>query len=337
MGAASAGASFFGAKGKMAMAHMLVTGAAGFIGSTLAERLAHSGHTVTGIDSFAPYYARSIKERNLATLRQAPGFTLVEGDLNNADLDALLDGVEVVFHQAAQAGVLASWGASFQSYVASNISAMQRLLEAVKRHPVRRFVYASSSSVYGNTRDLPARESGQTAPVSPYGMTKLAGEHLCHIYATNFAVPAVSLRYFTVYGPRQRPDMAIHKFIRAALTGQPITVYGDGSQTRDFTYVADIVDANIAAATRDLAPGSVYNLGGGSRITVLELIGVIERVTGRALAVRHVERQAGDAEHTAADLTLAASDLGFAPKVGHEAGIAAEAAWLENGLRDGWV
>lgn len=316
----------------------LVTGVAGFVGSTLAERLLADGHAVVGIDNFTPYYGRAIKEHNLATLRAQPGFTFMDGDLNALDLRATLDGVEVVFHQAAQAGVLASWGETFQTYIDSNIRAMQRLLEAARDQPaLQRFVYASSSSVYGNTRDLPARETGMTAPVSPYGVTKLAGEHLCHLYATNFGVPTVSLRYFTVYGPRQRPDMAIHKFIRATLTDQPITVYGDGSQTRDFTYITDIVAANLAAATRDLAPGSVYNTGGGSRISVAELIDLIQELAGNRTQLNHIAKQAGDAKHTAADLTAARRDLGFAPQVGHRDGISAEIAWMRAGLAEGWL
>ena len=188
---------------------VLVTGVAGFIGSTLAERLIHDGHEVVGVDAFTPYYSRAIKAHNLLALRDERAFRFIDGDLNTIDLVALLDGVEVVYHQAAQAGVLASWGDTFQTYVDANIRAMQRLLEAARVVKLRRFVYASSSSVYGNTTDLPAREASVPAPVSPYGMTKLAGEHLCHIYATNFGIPTVSLRYFTVYGPRQRPDMGI--------------------------------------------------------------------------------------------------------------------------------
>jgi nucleoside-diphosphate-sugar epimerase len=318
--------------------HTLVTGVAGFIGSSLAERLVAEGHEVVGVDCFTPYYARSLKEHNLLELRERPNFTFIEGDLNALDLRGLLDGVAVVFHQAAQAGVLASWGASFQTYVDANIRATQHLLEAARDLPdLARLVYASSSSVYGNTPDLPARETGLPAPVSPYGVTKLAGEHLCNLYAANFGVPTVSLRYFTVYGPRQRPDMGIHKFIRAALTGAPITIYGDGTQTRDFTYINDIVEANLAAATRPLVPGGVYNTGGGSRITVNDLVALIQELAGSRTEVRYIERQAGDAEHTAADLTAARRDLDFAPQVGHRAGLAAQIAWQRAGLAEGWL
>jgi UDP-glucose 4-epimerase len=316
---------------------MVVTGVAGFVGSTLAERLIADGHDVVGIDNFTPYYKRSIKEHNLIKLLDESRFTFIEGDLNTIELDNVLLDTAVVFHQAAQAGVLASWGDSFQTYVDSNIRAMQRLLETAKHYPLQRFVYASSSSVYGNTLDLPAREAGLPAPVSPYGVTKLAGEHLCNLYAANFGVPAVSLRYFTVYGPRQRPDMGIHKFIRATLTGQPITIYGDGTQTRDFTYITDIVAANLQAAQRDLAPGSVYNTGGGSRISVNELVDLIQAIVGQAVELRFIDKQAGDAEHTAADLARAHAELGFAPQVGHREGITNEAAWLDDGLRQGWL
>ncbi len=316
----------------------MVTGVAGFVGSTLAERLIADGHEVLGIDSFLPYYPRAIKERNLLALRDQPRFTFIEGDLNALDLRGLLASVEVVFHQAAQAGVLASWGDTFGTYVDSNIRAMQRLLEAARDQPaLRRFVYASSSSIYGDTPDLPARETGLPAPVSPYGVTKLAGEHLCHLYATNFGVPAVSLRYFTVYGPRQRPDMGIHRFIRATLTGQPITIYGDGSQTRDFTFITDIVAANLATAARPLALGSVYNTGGGSRISVTDLVDLIQEIAGQRTSIEHIAKQAGDAEHTAADLTAARRDLGFAPQVGHREGLAAQIAWQRAGLAEGWL
>ena len=316
----------------------MVTGVAGFVGSTLAERLLAEGHEVLGIDSFLPYYPRAIKEHNLLGLRDQPRFTFSEGDLNALDLRDLLGGIEVVFHQAAQAGVLASWGATFGAYVDSNIRAMQRLLEAARdQATLRRFVYASSSSVYGNTPDLPARETGLPMPVSPYGVTKLAGEHLCHLYATNFGIPTVSLRYFTVYGPRQRPDMGIHKFIRATLTGQPITIYGDGSQTRDFTYISDIVAANLAAAERSLAPGSIYNTGGGARISVNDLVTLIGELAGQPPQTQHIAKQAGDAEHTAADLSAARRDLGFVPQVGHREGIAAQIAWLRTGLAEGWL
>ena len=228
----------------------LVTGAAGFIGSTLSAALVDRGIDVIGVDCFTDYYSREVKEDNLARLRQHPKFTFVEAALQTADLESLLDGVTVVYHLAAQAGVRKSWGDDFRIYTTNNVDATQRLLEAVKDRPLSRFVYASSSSVYGDIAAIPMREDVRLQPVSPYGVTKLAAEHLCHLYHVNFGVPAVSLRYFTVYGPRQRPDMGFHRFIRAALTGGAITLFGDGQQTRDFTYVGDAVAATMAAGDR---------------------------------------------------------------------------------------
>jgi nucleoside-diphosphate-sugar epimerase len=278
---------------RVIMSKILITGVAGFIGSSLADRMIAMGHEVVGIDNFLPYYPRSFKERNLKQSLQNAHFSLIEEDLNTVDLGKLLDGVNIIFHQAAQAGVLASWGDSFQIYVDSNIRATQRLLEFLRTYPVDRFVYASSSSVYGNTTDLPAQETGRPAPVSPYGVTKLAAENLCYLYATNFGIPTVSLRYFTVYGPRQRPDMGIHKFIRAILTEQPITIYGDGTQSRDFTYIDDIIDANVEAATRPLSPGKIYNIGGGSCISVNELVALLQEISGKKASIQYTDKQAG--------------------------------------------
>ncbi|MDZ7885521.1 MAG: NAD-dependent epimerase/dehydratase family protein [Mycobacterium sp.] len=230
----------------------LVTGVAGFIGSTLAERLVSSGQKVIGIDSFSDYYDRETKELNLARLSTAGEFTLLEADLNTVDLSALLADVEVIYHQAGQPGVRKSWGADFVRYVEANISATQRLLESSRNSAPKltRFVYASSSSVYGDAENYPTRESDCPQPRSPYGVTKLAAEHLVSLYAANFGLPAVSLRYFTVYGPRQRPDMAFNRFISGALSGSRLTVHGDGKQIREFTYVDDIVEANVRAGVR---------------------------------------------------------------------------------------
>ena len=239
----------------------LVTGAAGFIGSTLAERLVADGVDVVGVDSFTDYYPRPMKERNLAGLLAGRGFRFVESRIQDVDLAALLADRTHVFHLAAQAGVRKSWGRDFAIYTENNIEATQVLLEAATKAPgLERFVYASSSSVYGDNTPMPFREDAMTQPVSPYGVSKLAAEQLCYLYYANFRVPTVSLRYFTVYGPRQRPDMGFHRFLRATILGEPITVYGDGEQTRDFTFVRDIVAANIAAAVKGV-PGRVYNIG----------------------------------------------------------------------------
>jgi len=310
----------------------LVTGAAGFIGSHLSALLTSQGADVVGLDCFTDYYGRDQKEANLATVASSPRFRFVEGALQSVDLAALLDGVTHVFHLAAQAGVRRSWGAEFSVYTSHNIEATQRLLEAVKGRPISRVVYASSSSVYGDLAAIPMREESPLHPVSPYGVTKLAAEHLCYLYYVNYGVPTVSLRYFTVYGPRQRPDMAFHRFIRAALTDQPITLYGDGEQTRDFTFVADAAAATAAAGDRG-RPGAVYNIGGGSRVTVNSVLDRLARIAGRTLDVRREDPQKGDMRDTFADTTRAREDLDFRPSHSLDAGLTAEYEWLAGWLR----
>jgi nucleoside-diphosphate-sugar epimerase len=305
----------------------LITGSAGFIGSTLADQLLADGADVIGLDCFTDYYPRPIKERNLSAALGHPRFTFVEARLQDADLASLVADCTHVFHLAAQAGVRKSWGRDFAVYTVNNIEATQLLLEACVGAKVERLVYASSSSVYGDAVAMPMREDALPQPLSPYGVTKLAAEQLCHLYFINYGVPAVSLRYFTVYGPRQRPDMAFHRFLRATLRGEPITVYGDGEQTRDFTFVADAVSATIAAATRGI-PGRVYNIGGGSRVSVNEMLDIIGRVAGRRPLITVDSAQKGDMRHTYADTSLARRDLEFAPAVGLEEGLAAEQRWL---------
>ena len=309
----------------------LVTGAAGFIGSTLSAALVRAGAEVTGLDCFTDYYGRDIKTGNLAPLLGQPTFHFVEAALQTAPLDGLLDGVTHVFHLAAQAGVRGSWGTQFATYTSHNVDATQRLLEAVKGRALTRLVYASSSSVYGDAVPVPMREDARLQPLSPYGVTKLAAEHLCHLYQVNHGVPTVSLRYFTVYGPRQRPDMGFHRFIRAALRGDPLTLYGDGEQTRDFTFVDDAVAATMAAGDRG-RPGSVYNIGGGSRVTINHVLDLIAKLTGRSLDVRHQPAEKGDMRDTWADTSLARADLGFQPSQTLEAGLAAECEWLAREL-----
>lgn len=312
----------------------MVTGCAGFIGSHLAEALISQGHHVVGIDCFVDYYPRDTKLANLAAMRSSPLFTFVEADLLQCDLHGLLDGVDCVFHQAAQAGVRASWGQNFSIYTQNNILATQRLLEVAKEHPLRRFVYASSSSVYGDAPELPVTEDALPRPVSPYGVSKLAAEHLCRLYWVNYGVPTVSLRYFTVYGPRQRPDMGFHKFIRALLTGEEITVYGNGEQTRDFTYISDAVAANLACLEADVA-GQVFNIGGGSRTSVNRVLSILESISGRKAIVRRVESQKGDVRDTYADTSRAREMLGFRPSVSLEEGLRMELEWLSGVLGAG--
>jgi UDP-glucose 4-epimerase len=304
----------------------LVTGAAGFIGSHLSDRLVAAGIPVVGLDSFTDYYARAEKEDHLRQLR-APGFTLVEAAIADADLPALLEGVTHVFHLAAQAGVRKSWGTDFRVYTENNVDATQILLEACVGRPIERFVYASSSAVYGDDVPMPMREDARPQPVSPYGVTKLAAEQLCHLYHRNHSVPTVSVRYFTVYGPRQRPDMAFRRFLHAAAKDEPVTQYGDGRQTRDFTFVADAVTATVAAATRG-KPGAVYNIGGGSRVELIEVFELVRRLTGRPLRIERLEAQRGDMRDTYADASRARADLAFAPTVTLEQGLRAEYEWM---------
>jgi UDP-glucose 4-epimerase len=309
------------------MMKALVTGVAGFIGSTVAERLVSEGAEVVGIDCFTDYYPRPMKERNLAGLVAHPGFRMVESRIQDADLPGLLADRTHVFHLAAQAGVRKSWGRDFSVYTENNIEATQMLLEACVRSTLAKVVYASSSSVYGDDVAMPMKEDALPQPVSPYGVSKLAAEQLCYLYHANYGVPTVSLRYFTVYGPRQRPDMGFYKFLRAAILHEPITVYGDGEQTRDFTFVHDVAAATIAAAARGI-PGRVYNIGGGSRVTINQVLEMIGRVSGRRPLINVDPAQKGDMRHTFADTSRARRDLGFDPKTGLEEGLAAEYSWL---------
>ena len=306
----------------------VVTGVAGFIGSHLAESLLGDGHEVTGIDAFVDYYPRAVKEKNLRRARDHARFRLLEGEVQALRLSEILDGADQVFHLAAQAGVRASWGRDFALYTEHNVLATQRLLEAAVSAGRPRLVYASSSSVYGDSRVLPLREDAACHPLSPYGVTKLAAEHLGRLYHLSHGLPVVSLRYFTAYGPRQRPDMAFHRFLGAARAGQAVRVFGDGEQTRDFTYVADVVSATRAAADAGRA-GCVYNVGGGERVTVNEVLRLIETVTGRRLPVAREEAQKGDMRDTFADTEAARRDLAFRSTVPLREGLAREWAWLQ--------
>ncbi|MGD9124552.1 MAG: NAD-dependent epimerase/dehydratase family protein, partial [Desulfarculaceae bacterium] len=283
---------------------------------------------VRGIDCFTDYYPRPLKEKNLEIARQHQAFTFIEEDIAEVDLKALLDGVEVVIHLAAQAGVRRSWGANFQVYTHNNIISTQALLEAGKGLDLKKFVYASSSSVYGDTPDLPMREAGACWPVSPYGVTKLAAEHLCSLYRKNFGLNTVSLRYFTVYGPRQRPDMAFHRFIRAILEGGEIRLFGDGGQSRDFTFVSDVVQATVDAALTPETVSGVFNIGGGARVTINQVIAIMEEILGRKAEIRRLEVAKGDVRNTEADNTRAREFLGFHPGYELKQGLAAEADWV---------
>ena len=312
---------------------MLVTGCAGFVGSHLAERLVADGATVTGLDSFSDYYERDLKERNVAALRDLPGFELVEDDLALADLEPRLEGVDTVFHFAAQPGVRGSWGPQFELYTRNNVIATQRLLEGAVAAGVRRVVLASSSSVYGDAAAHPTPEDAVPQPISPYGVTKVAAEHLAQLYRSRFGLESVVLRLFTVYGPRQRPDMAFARFARALERGEPLVVYGDGEQSRDFTYVADAVDAAVLAATAEGAEG-VYNVGGGSVCRLREAIALLAEAAEQPARVEHREAAPGDVRDTSADTSRARGELGFAPRVGLAEGLRRQLEWVRDGGPD---
>lgn len=303
----------------------LVTGAAGFIGSHIVERLATSGWDVVGVDNLTPYYDVSQKRANLAEVHTRSGVAIDQVDLLTADLKVLLEGIDVVFHQAGQPGVRASWD-DFGSYTDQNVMATQRLLAAAPAS-LARFVFASSSSVYGNAMSYPTHEQMLPRPQSPYGVTKLAAEHLCGVYARTMGVPTVSLRYFTVFGPRQRPDMAMHRLIRAALVGTPFPLYGSGEQVRDFTYVADVAEANIRAATADVAPGTVMNIAGGGATTLLEVISTIESLAGTPIDLERRGNQAGDVDRTGGSTEAARAALDWEPSVSLPEGLAQQIEW----------
>jgi len=307
-----------------------VTGAAGFIGSHLCERLLSDGHDVVGIDSFTDHYERSRKESNLMTSRSNSRFTFHELDLvtGDAELRRVLAGVKVVFHLAGQPAVRPSWGAHFDRYVRDNIVATQRLLEIFRDMPIDRLVYGGSSSVYGDAEMFPTKESALPRPLSPYGVTKLGAEHLTHVYMRNFGVPAVSLRYFTVYGPRQRPDMAFSRFMDALTKGQEIEVYGDGEQTREFTFVSDAVDGTVKAAGADVVD-QVFNLGGGSRVTVNHVLSTLEEISGKAVRRRYMPALPGDPKHTGASINLARERLGWEPRVSLRDGMSQQWRWFQ--------
>jgi len=306
----------------------LVTGTAGFIGSHLALRLLKDNHKVTGIDSFTDYYPRWFKEKNLEPLIAHKNFSFMEEDVTRIDLKSLLKDKDYIFHLSAQAGVRASWGESFSIYTHNNIEATQKLLEAARNTPVQKFIYASSSSVYGSCPDLPWQETSPLYPYSPYGVSKLAAEHLCSLYNRNFGVPTVSLRFFTVFGPGQRPDMAFHRFLKAIAENKPIPVFGDGKQTRDFTYIDDIIQANISTMSHG-RPGEIYNIGGGNRKKLADLFPVFENITEKTVKVFWQDSQKGDVPHTAASIQKAEKDLLYSPKTALEDGLSEEWKWLK--------
>jgi UDP-glucuronate 4-epimerase len=306
----------------------LVTGCAGFIGSHLTESLLEDGFDVIGVDCFNANYGRREKLRNLERARSWDNFDFVPIDLARGDLHEFVSNCEVVYHLAAEPGVRSSWGARFETYMRNNVLATQHLLDAARAFPEKRFVYSSSSSIYGQAETFPTPEGVTPKPMSPYGVTKLTAEHLCATYHANYGVNAVMLRYFSVYGPRQRPDMAFNIFCRAVLTREPVTVFGDGTQTRDFTFVSDVVAATRQAASVAGIAGNVYNIGGGAQISVNEGIALIEEFAGRPLEVSRGRKGHGDVRNTCADSALAQRDLGLDGTVPFAEGLRQEFEWM---------
>lgn len=301
------------------MSRYLVTGCAGFIGSQLTERLLADGHDVLGVDAFTRYYERELKEANLAVSLDHDKFDFLELDVAELVPDELIGPCAGVFHLAAQPGVRGSWGSSFDVYDRDNILATQRVFEAAVRRGIR-VVFASSSSVYGDAERYPTREDVATQPRSPYGVTKLCCEHLAQAYARAFGLDFVALRYFTVYGPRQRPDMACGKVLRALVNDGAFSIFGTGEQSRDVTFVRDAVAATTAAM-RQAPPSAVYNVGGGTETSLRDLIRLAEDLAGRKLDVRFEPEAPGDVQRTSADTMRIRNELGWRPEVSLKQGL----------------
>lgn len=308
---------------------ILVTGAAGFIGSHLCEKLLTNNHQVVGVDSFIGPTPQHLKQENIRNLVSNPKFTFHNVDLLTADLDGLLKDIDTIYHLAGIPGVRASWGKDFDPYVTNNIHVTQRLLEAAKNHPIHKFIFASTSSVYGEMSGK-IKEDASLFPLSPYGITKLTGEHLCNVYRNVHGVPIVKLRFFTVYGPRQRPDMAFHRFIKQILKGDPLTAFGDGTQSRDFTYIDDCIDGIEALLDKDHVIGETFNIGGKERATVNEVISTIERLSGEKAKIIYLPKINGEPKHTWADIANATSILDYHPKISLEQGLAREIDYIRS-------
>jgi len=306
---------------------VIVTGAAGFIGSTLSERLIEQGFYVIGIDSLNSNYPVKLKKNNLTALLNNKNFEFINKNITSIEFGNKYSDIEAVFHQAATAGVRSSWGTNFKDYTENNILATQHLLESFKSSRLKKFIYASSSSVYGNSDEMPLKISSPTKPISPYGVTKLAAENLINSYFENYGLPTVSLRYFTVYGPRQRPDMAFHIFLRAAITNNKIDIYGNGEQIRDFTYVDDVVNANMLSLELGVS-GNIYNIGGGSNISINETLKLIESITNKTLKISYKDTQKGDVRQTQADISESKIQLKYEPGYDIKTGLENEYEWI---------
>jgi UDP-glucose 4-epimerase len=307
----------------------LVTGAAGFIGSHLCKKLLRDGAHIVALDAFTDFYARSIKENNIRDLIRHPHFQFIAADILDQDLDKIMEKADIVYHFAAQPGVRTSWGSNFSIYTKNNIDATQKLLEAARKTKLKKFIYASSSSVYGLSPQLPMKETSALHPYSPYGVTKLAAENLCFLYHKNYGIPCVALRFFTVYGPGQRPDMAFHKFFKSILKDEEITIFGDGQQTRDFTFIDDIISANLSSIENGRA-GENYNLGGGTRVKLSDIIPILEDITQKTVKIRYAQGQKGDVQHTYADIRKAKKDLQYSPECPLEEGLRSQWDWMKD-------
>jgi nucleoside-diphosphate-sugar epimerase len=309
---------------------IVVTGAAGFIGSHLCEKLLEDEQNIViGIDGFIGPTPIHLKSFNMDSLCSHPRFTMLAQDLFMIDLEALLKDVDIIYHLAGMPGVRTSWGKEFEAYILHNISSTQRLLEACKNSPIKQFIYASTSSVYGEKIGK-LSETAETAPLSPYGITKLTGEHLCRVYHTSFGIPTVVLRYFTVYGPRQRPDMSFHRFIKQLLTKQPITIFGDGMQSRDFTYISDCIAGTISVLGKRHIIGKTFNIGGKEKASINEVIDLLEELTGIKADRHYFPSALGEPKHTWADLSMAEQDLHYSPKITLKEGLRREIEYIRS-------
>ncbi|MGG4487942.1 NAD-dependent epimerase/dehydratase family protein [Metabacillus idriensis] len=308
---------------------IIVTGCAGFIGSHLCEKLLEQEeNTVIGIDCFIGPTPSSLKDLNIYSLLEHPRFQFIKDSIMNIDCEEILQNADVVYHLAGIPGVRASWGKDFFPYTENNILAAQRLLEAAKSVNLKKFIYASTSSIYGYKHGM-VPEDAMPEPLSPYGVTKLAGEHLCSVYHQNFDVPVTILRYFTVYGPRQRPDMAFHRFFKQILTDQPLTLFGDGTQSRDFTYIDDCVKGTAAVMNAENTTGKIFNIGGKERAAIYEIINEMEKITGKKAVIRYLDAAIGEPKHTHADISHASRELGYSPDISLREGLIKEFEYMK--------
>lgn len=310
----------------------LITGVAGFIGSSLAEKLLKDNFKVIGIDSFTNYYSPHIKEKNIENCLKHSNFSFIHQDLDTLDLSTIFENTEYVFHLSAQPGARASWGKEFTTYVKNNISVTQKILESLKNNTtLKKFIFASSSSVYGNQSSIMNEDTSLTKPVSPYGVTKLASENLVNLYFKNYEIPIISLRYFTAYGPKQRPDMAFTRFFHSIIKDKKLIIFGNGEQTRDFTYVDDVVKATMNAAASDHV-GEILNIGGGSVFSLMQITEFMKEITGKELEIDFKKEQKGDVKHTSADISKSENLINYKSNTDIKYGLTQQYEYIKNNL-----